>query len=172
MRRLTTIAMVLLVAPFAMAEGDQQKAPTFTLEDPHKKSVKVSFPREKPLFLSLADREGSEEIPGWAKPIKDAYGDQIEHIGVADLNAIPGLMRGPIRMFFRSVEGYVLMDWDGEVCKQYGVKAKTALIVVVDRDGGVLAREEGAADDARVDAMKEVLGKYLGDGAESVEDSE
>lgn len=164
MYKVVALSMLVLAGSFAVAEASAEpssKAIEFTLEDPSKKKVKVSFPREKPLFLSLADREGSEQIPDWAKPVKEAFADRVEHIGVADLQAIPSLMRGPIRLFFKGVEGYVLLDWEGEVCKQYKVKAKTALIVILDRDGTVLSRHEGAADDEQVSEIIEILNAHF-----------
>ena len=164
----TILTMPVLLLAASLAGLDKGAEPPrnaieFTLEDANKNPVEIVFPRERPLLLSLADRKGSKQIPGWVDPIKEEFGDSVEHIGIADLQAVPWLMRVPIRWFFRGVDGFVLMDWEGKVCEQYGVKAKTALILIIDRDGAVLARLEGAADEEQLAKTFEMLDAYFDD---------
>ncbi len=90
-------------------------ASTFTLENPSKKDVTISFPRPKPLVLALADQAGAKQIESWAKPIEKKFGNAVDIIGVPNLKEVPALARGPIRLMFRRSEGVLLLDWTGDV---------------------------------------------------------
>ena len=155
----SALVAAVLFACVAVSASDQVMASTFTLENPSKKDVTISFPRPKPLVLTLADQAGAKQIKSWAKPIKEKFGNAVDIIGVPNLKAVPALARGPIRLMLKRNEGVVLLDWTGEVNEQYGAMDKTATILVVEPGGAIALRYTGTADDDRLERILSVLTK-------------
>lgn len=119
----------------------------FTLKDQNEASYAVKFPREKVTVLIFGDREGAEQIEGWVRPIYNQFGSKIDVYGIAELSAVPSLMRGIVRRVIKQKTKYsVLLDWSGAVSKTYGYQKGKANVVVLDKNGRVIGRRTGAAN--------------------------
>ncbi|MBX7259709.1 MAG: hypothetical protein K1Y02_25360, partial [Candidatus Hydrogenedentes bacterium] len=115
------------------AVADLAWAAEFTLEDQFGKAHTYAFPKDKVSVLLFADREGSEQIEGWVRPLYDKYRNAIDVDGVALLKGVPEWMRGTVRFLFRKQAAHpVMMDWTGETTEQFDCRAKVASVFVVD----------------------------------------
>lgn len=138
------------------------KAPGFVLKDQNDKSYAVDFPRDKVTVLIFGDREGSDQVEGWVRPIYDKYKDKVEVYGIAELSAVPGLARGVVRRIIKSRTKYsVLLDWNGNVSEAYGYQTGKATVVVVGKDGKIIARRAGAASQSGLNAVYKEINSGL-----------
>ncbi len=134
----------------------------FTLEDQFGKPHTYEFPKEKVSVLLFADREGSEQIEGWVRPLYAKYRDTIDVDGVALLKGVPELMRGTIRFLFRKqVDRPIMMDWSGEATEQYDCHAKEANVFVVDSLGRIVFATYGKATEERISQVEDVVDRLL-----------
>jgi len=132
------------------------------LRDQYDAPQKLSFPTTNVVVLTIADRKGSEQIDDWIAALKTRYVGRIDIRGLADCGGAPALLRGRIRKKFRETRAHpVMMDWSGEVCARFGYKQNAANVLVIGRDGGVLARHSGAASPSAVADVCAALDKAL-----------
>ncbi len=128
-------------------EPTETRAPEFELKDQHDKATSYSFPKKNITVLTFGDRKGSEQIEGWVRPLWDRYQNKIDQQGVAVLSSVPFFARGFVRGIFKSKVKYsVLLDWKGDVSKAYGYKSGSANVFVIDRDGRIVLKIIGAAN--------------------------
>ncbi len=133
-------------------------APPFQLEDQHGRTHSLRFPGDKASILAFGDRQGSEQIEGWIRPLYQRYGKRIDIFGVADVSAVPSWLRGIVRRMFRGRLDYpVMLDWSGEVSRSYGYGGGEANIFLVDRRGRIVLVETGAADAAGLERIYRAL---------------
>ena len=163
MTRLSIVGACVLFAGMAGAmaspdngggqeEGEQtMRAPDFTLEDQHRDEHEYHFPRERVTVLLLADREGSDGLEEWVRPLYERYELTIDLRGIAELSEAPRIFRGLIRLGFRQVLEYpVLMDWEGEVCEALNYPGEVPRVVVAAPDGEIALKVDGEAEPERV----------------------
>jgi hypothetical protein len=104
----------------------------------------LTFPTTQLTLLTIANKKGSEQIAGWVAPVMQRFGGRIDVCGIADVSNVPGPLRGMVRKAFQRSQSYpVLMDWTGDVVKQFGYAPGEAEIYVLDRDGRILQRHRG-----------------------------
>jgi hypothetical protein len=104
----------------------------------------LTFPTTQLTLLTIANKKGSEQIAGWIAPVMQRFGGRIDVCGIADLSSVPGPLRGMVRKAFQRSQSYpVLMDWSGDVVKQFGYAPGEAEIYLLDRDGRILHRHRG-----------------------------
>ena len=157
------LVVAIMLASIVVSASDQEMASAFTLENPSKKKITVSFPRAKPLLLTLGDQNGAKQIKGWVQPIKKEFGDALDVIGVANLEAIPSLMRGAARLMFKKTEGVLLLDWTGKVNQQYATRKGTANILVIEPGGAIALRFKGPVNDERLERALAVIAELVED---------
>ena len=133
---------------------------SFELRDQFEVLHKVSFPRTNLLVLTIADKQGHEQVDGWVQPLKEHFAGRIAIAGIADVRGVPGLWRGSIREKFQKLRTHpVMMDWDGQVIKLLPVEKHRANVYLINRDGVVLFRTSG---EAKTDSLKTLLASVEG----------
>lgn len=134
------------------------RIPSFTLDDQHGRTHEYRFPKTNLSLVAVADRKGSAQIEGWVRPVKARYGVKLDIDGVADVSAVPGPLRGVVTRRFKQELAYpVMLDWTGAVCERFAYVRGQVGVVLLDRQGRVLARWEGAATDAALRALYEAV---------------
>jgi hypothetical protein len=134
------------------------RAPAFTLQDQHEATHHYHFPRPKISVLILADYAGSSQLESWIQPLYDRYRERIAIDGVADLSKVPRLFRGMVRSAFRDrLARPVLLDWSGAVAADYRYQQGEANLFVIDPQGGILLKEIGAANDAKLQRVQQAI---------------
>lgn len=147
---------------FALTAFGQTKATNFGLKDQNDRYVEVNFPSDRPVVLIFGDRKGAGQIDGWSKPLYDAYSDKAYIFGIASLSGVPSYARGLVRRLIKRQTSYsVLLDWGGKVADSFGYEKNKALVVVVSKDGSVIASRNGAVTDYGLKAIKSDIDKQL-----------
>lgn len=159
---ISLLILFLIEKPELKAKtANENLAPHFELKDQYDKSASYKFPKQKVTVLTFGDRKGSEQIEGWVKPLWDRYQTRIDQQGVAVLTSVPFFARGFVRSIFKSKVKYpVLLDWKGDVAKAYSYQNGKANVYVIDRNGQIIMKLTGAANQtelnrlfARIDAL-------------------
>lgn len=132
------------------------------LQDQFNAPQKLAFPATNITLLTIADWKGSGQIPGWVRPVKQHFGTHVDIRGIADVSCVPQPLRGLVQRRFRAGQSYpVMMDWTGSAVKAFGYAPGKAEILILDRQGGVLYRARGKADEGAIENLFTVLGKAL-----------
>lgn len=138
------------------------RAAEFELKDQYDKPVSYRFPKSRITVLTFGDRQGSEQIEGWVRPLYARYQERIEQYGVAVLSSVPAVMRGLVRGIFKSKVKYsVLLDWKGEVAKAFQYERRQANVFVIDRAGRILYRSKGPATEAELQRLYAQIDRQL-----------
>lgn len=138
------------------------RAPNFELKDQYDKAYTYRFPKDRVSVLAFGDRKGSAQIEGWIRPLVERYGGRIDISGVAELSAVPSLSRGLVRRIFKSRVKYpVMLDWSGEVSKDYGYRGGRAGIFLINREGHIVATKSGAASGTELKTLYEQIDRLL-----------
>lgn len=96
------------------------------------------------MVMLIADRTGSEQLEGWLVPLAEQYDDVVQIQGIAELSAVPRLLRPMVRALFREDEAVpILMDWTGEVADRFGARAAVVNVYLLAPDGEVVHRVNG-----------------------------
>jgi len=121
------------------------------LRDQYDAPHKLVTPLTNLTLLAIADKKGSDQVGAWIAAVKMRYEDQIDIRGLADLAGAPPFLQGRIRKQFQKTCAHpVMLDWSGKVCAQLGYRSGTANILVLGRDGRILARFSGPASESNV----------------------
>lgn len=149
------------------AKASLGKAAEFELKDQYDTSFSYRFPKSRITLLTFGDRKGSAQIEGWVRPLYDRYQERIEQYGVAVLSAVPGLLRGTVRgMFKNKVKYSVLLDWKGDVAKAYQYEGRQANVFLVDRQGRIVYRTKGPANESELQKLYAQIDALLNEGAQ------
>jgi hypothetical protein len=158
-------AMVTSGSKQAPAASSYRQAPAFALEDQHGRTHSYQFPRYKVSLLAFGDRQGSEQIESWIRPLYRRYEKRIDIHGVADVSAVPSWLRGMVRRAFRSKLDYpVMLDWSGRVSKDYAYRGGEANLFLIDRQGRIVLVKSGAANAADLAQIYRTLDEMLQQG--------
>ena len=146
--------------------SNNPKAAAFTLKDQFGNELSFKFPREKITIFAFADKNGSEQLETWIRPLAEKYSakyaDKLDIQGIAELSSVPGIAKGVVRNIIKKKsERPVMLDWNGEVSKSYSYQKDQANIVLVDRQGNIIARETGAADDDGLAKLYQAIDREL-----------
>jgi hypothetical protein len=162
MKRLFLIAIVCLVA-FGVRAGTLTNAPaSIELPDQFEKPQKLSFPNTNLTVLTIADRKGSEQIAGWVEPVAQRFGTRVAVRGIADVSAVPRLLRGTVRSAFRKEQSYpVMMDWSGKEVAKFAPKENVTTVLLIDGQGKILRRYEGVAKKVEVEELCKLIQEIL-----------
>ena len=150
------------------ASRSTARAPEFELEDQFGATHQYAYPREKIAVLLIADKEGSKQVSSWVVPLHGRYKDQIDIDGVADLSAVPALLRGTVRFFIkRGADHPIMLDWDGAVTRGFACTAGKVNVFLVSKDGVIGLTLHGPADDSLLEQLYEEIDRLRGAGAAS-----
>jgi hypothetical protein len=132
------------------------------LPDQFEKPQKLSFPNTNLTVLTLADRKGSEQIAGWVEPVAKQFGPRVDVRGIADVSAVPRLLRGTVRAAFRKEQSYpVMMDWAGKEVAKFAPKENVTTVLLIDGQGKILRRYEGVATKVEVEELCKLIRERL-----------
>lgn len=156
------LAIFLTTATLVAAPAPLRRCPDLILEDQFALSREWRFPRTKPLLLVVANRAGTSEIRGWVKPVRDAFGDQIEILGLADVRGIPDPFKPAIRAMIRAgVSWTVLMDWTGENTARLLQPDSSIEVLVIRESGEISLRLPGKASPQALETLQAKLGSLV-----------
>ena len=160
--RTSFIAVALLLWPFLCgAEVEMPRGPDISLKDQFGREHTISFPNETLVVLTVADRKGYEQMPGWIAALKQKPSKEVRVIGVADLKIVPRFIRPLVRKrFVEEVSTPVLLDWSGEIAQQLGARGGQPNVYLLDRAGHVKWRASGSASEKQVNALFAAMREY------------
>ena len=149
------LALAVNAATNAQPVASVTRAPArIELTDQFELPQRLSFPATNLTVLTIADHKGSEQIAGWVTPVKARYGSRVAIIGIADVSAVPGWLRGMVRKKFRQRQSYpVMLDWTGDTVKAFAALDECVNVFVLDERGWILKRFAGEANPG---ALKEL----------------
>jgi hypothetical protein len=140
----------------------RKKAHSFELEDQFGKKLSVKFPTDKVTILIFGDREGSAQIERWVRPLYGRYTNSIYIFGVAELSAAPWIARPFVRGIIKSKSRTpIMLDWSGNVSKNYGYEKGKANLFVVDKAGNIIAEKRGAATASALSDLYRTINRVL-----------
>lgn len=153
-----SLLLLTLLAQAGQGTSAPANIPAFTLVDQHGVTNHFTLPRTNLSFIVWADQKGSDQLEKWIQPVHDRHGGAVAILGVADLGAVPGLLRPMVRRaFVKNVTHPVLLDWTGGVTKLFRPVPKVANIYLVRTNGAVLAHWSGAATKAQLEEVTEKI---------------
>ena len=156
------IIAVIMANNFTAFANPKMKAADFSLKDQFGKVHDFKFPKEKVTILAFGDKDGSEQLEAWIRPLYDKYQDKIDIHGIAELSSVPLIARGIVRSIIKKKTTYsVMLDWEGKVSESYKYEKKKANIYLIDKKGMVVVKEIGAADAARLDTLYKEIDALL-----------
>jgi len=159
---LTGLLMVRLQAGAGPVTGLTNAPACIQLRDQFNALQKLSFPTTNLTLLTIADRKGSKQIPGWVKPVTERFGRRVEICGIADMSSVPRPLRGLVRTQFRALQSYpVMLDWTGDAVHAFAYQPGQADILLLDQDGKILYRTRGQAAEQSVQDLCNVIGQAL-----------
>ncbi len=121
-------------------------APAFSLDDHHGRTHTYQFPRPLVTVLCFGDMVSAYQLASWIEPLYLKFRDQIDIIGIAAFRGVPDIFRELVRMSIEKLSPKeVLIDWDGEVSRAYGLTFGQCRVVVVAPDGTVVQAVNGTA---------------------------
>jgi len=142
------------------------QAAVFQLQDQYEREHSYCFPRSKVSVLVFADREGSEQIEGWVRPLYGRYQDTIDIHGVANLKGVPAFAQGLVRKIFRkSLQYPVMLDWSGDVAKSYASQSGMANLILLNKEGAITFRITGASNQEKLQQCFNAIDRLLPEGA-------
>jgi hypothetical protein len=145
------LTLVWLTGALAAGTAPTNAPARIQLLDQYDVSQTLAFPATNLTLLTIADKTGSEQIAGWVAPVKNRFGRRVDIRGLADLSAVPSVLRPLVRREFRKSQSYpVMLDWSGEVVKAFAYQRDKANVLLLDGQGGILKRWSGPADAAAI----------------------
>jgi predicted transcriptional regulator len=159
MRNLMTFMVFALLAG---AAGTHQslidtKAPEFTLQDQHVKTVSLRQFEGRVVVLIASDKEGSSQNPAWTRAIRDKYANEVIVLGIADVSSVPFFLKGKIRNDFKKEGDSILLDWKGEVFNAYNLTKGVSNVILIDKKSMIHYRSSGSASPEAVQGLFEKI---------------
>ncbi len=151
-------ALLLLFVATTGMTSIGSKIPAFTLEDQNERSWERDDFNKKPVLYVLCDLDAYDYVDNWTKELVPKYKNTIHFVPVADVSAVPGLMKGYIRGRFEGEFTYpVLMDWDGILVEALGMKAGYPTLVITKADGTMTYHAWGKGSAGQIERLEKKL---------------
>jgi hypothetical protein len=152
MKHATFTLLALCVTALA---APAERVRDFELADQHEQARRYRFPKTKVTVMTVADHRGSDQLGPWIERLYAHYEKRIDIDGVADVSVIAAPFRSMLRAAFKKQLAYsVMLDWQGEVVRQFAYDKGVANLYVIDRQGRIVKRHRGPVTD---DAMRELV---------------
>jgi hypothetical protein len=152
-----------LVVTSLACQGIEPTLKNFSLRDQHERSHAIRFPRTNVSFIVVADHKGSKQLEKWIQPVYERFGQRVAIAGVADLSKVPFGLRGFVRRaFVKELDYPVMLDWQGDVVRQFAPQKDNANVFVVATNGTVLRRWTGNADREKLAELELELNLHAG----------
>ncbi len=154
-----------LIASSALASGALvgTAVPEFTLEDQFERQWTSNLFRGTTTVYVLSDRSGYEYSTNWTNVLIPRFrSSPVRFIPVADVQSVPGFLKGLIRSKFRDEFKYsVLMDWDGVLINGFSVQEGYTNLVIANKNGIIQHFTYGTGTSAQVEAFSQRLSAVL-----------
>lgn len=136
------------------AEPASHAPSLIALEDQFGRRHELRFPREQPLILTLADKQGAPQVDIWVATLKEQIQNRLEIRGIASLGNPPGFLHNRLRQEFQKRYPHpVLMDWKGDVSRHLHHVEKVANVLFILPDGRIAARHSGSCTKPACDQL-------------------
>lgn len=154
--------LVILSIPSAFAVQTGKPAAKFELKDQFDKLWKLPDLKDNVVVLVAANRESGRAMGPWVDKLKDKYGTKIQLLGLLDLHKVPGIGRGIAKSRIRKeTSDPIMLDWNGNTCKDYQVSDKHPVVVVIDKKGVVQAVQAANYTEKAYDTIASSIDKAL-----------
>mgnify|MGYP006281184163 CR=1 FL=1 len=156
---LSTLAVLLLMNGSLWAQDSTLIQ--FELKDQFGRDYDETSFENKIIILLGADRKGSQYTDLWGPTLADSLRqrgiiDSVEFVALADLRAVPGLMRGIVKGYFPDAKDkWVLMDWRGVFPQAYDFVDDSCNLLIFDPQQRLMFQQAVTDYDPRV--AKQVL---------------
>ena len=138
------------------------KLSDFELTDQDEKLRSYRFPKTKITVMTVADHKGSDQLAPWIQALHDRYAKRIDIDGVADVSIIPKPFHGMFRAACRKQLTYsVMLDWSGDVVKQFAPAKAVANIYVIDQSGRILKQVTGPVTNPTLNELTREIDRTL-----------
>lgn len=133
--------LITLCLGTLFAQEKQEKLITFKMEDQFENMYSSDDYKGKMVIVITSDREGSDYNKVWGKTLNDSLTANKKKLGtipilaVANLEAVPYLMRSIVQSFFPdNPKNKIIMDWEGKFAQAYNVAAAKSNILLFDKE--------------------------------------
>ena len=141
-------------------------APDWTLQDPEEKEHTLKKLRGKVVFLILGNRKIRKEDDKWAAAFQKDYGENKKVVAyiIADMRSVPGFIpkrfiRGQLKKNPPPVK--FLMDWKGEVHKQYQTEKEKPTLYLISQKGTIVFHRKASFKRETYTELKKEIDKLL-----------
>ncbi|RKU24942.1 hypothetical protein C6499_15990 [Candidatus Poribacteria bacterium] len=150
--------------PAPLKVGDT--APDWTLQDPEEKEHNLKKLRGKVVFLILGNRKIRKEDDKWAEAFQKDYRENVQVTAfiIADMRSVPGFIpkrfiRGQLKRNPPPVK--FLMDWKGEVHKQYQTEKEKPTLYLISQKGTIVFHRKANFKKETYTELKKEIDKLL-----------
>lgn len=139
------------------------RVPDFVIEDQYERAWSSTKFKGGVTVYVLSDRSGYEYSTNWTNILVPRFQkSRARFVPVADVQEVPGFLKGLIRSRFRDEFKYaVLMDWDGVLTSAFKMRKGYTNLVVADRDGVIKLFAYGKGTKEQVEAFAAKLEEIL-----------
>ena len=141
-------------------------APDWTLQDPEEKEHNLKKLRGKVVFLIMGNRKIRKEDDKWADAFQKDYreNEQVTAFIIADMRSVPGFIpkrfiRGQLKKNPPPVK--FLMDWKGEVHKQYQTEKEKPTLYLISQKGTIVFHRKSDFKSETYAELKKEIDKLL-----------
>ena len=141
-------------------------APEWTLQDAEEKTHHLKKLRGKVVFLIMGNRKIRKEDDKWAEAFQKAYGENEQVVAyiIGDLRSVPGFVpKRFIRSQLKKNPPPVpfLLDWKGEVHKQYQTEKKKPTLYLISQKGVIVFHRKSDFDPEIHAELKKEIDRLL-----------
>ena len=121
-------------------------APDFTLKDQNDQEIRLSQFRGENVLLFGFDKDSVDNGGTWLTLFLERYAEGLRILPIANGSSMPLsarlFLRGKVKAELQDAAeefnlSSFLLDWTGEVSRQYGMDLKIPTIVLIDRGGHI-----------------------------------
>ena len=157
----TVVSLIVLAAQSALPTGS--KAPAWSLKDANDTAYDSSHFTGKTVLLIGGDKNSQDTNSAWASRAKSACGSELTGLGLADVSAVPKLLRGYYRSHLRAdatrMGVPLLLDWDGSVAKSFHFKADVSNVFLIGPDNSIDYTASGPPTDEEIKQLCAAAGR-------------
>ena len=121
-------------------------APDFTLKDQNDIEIRLSQFRGEDVLLFGFDKDGIDHGGTWLNLFLERYSEGLRILPIANGSSMPLsarlLLKGKVKGEFQDAAeefnlSSFLLDWTGEVSREYGIPLQIPTVVLIDRAGRI-----------------------------------
>ena len=147
------IRVILFCAALLHAAAVEPELRSFELPDQFGKTHCISIPGDRPLLITIADRDGAAAMDAWIAALTKRYGTNVSYVAIADVRKTPALMRAFVKAQFKKKYSHpVLLDWEGKISVRLSAKPNVPNLYLFDTRGElIVSKHEIYSEDAASD---------------------